>query len=136
MDRMDKKSNFGAKLRNLRVYRRMTTQELADKAGMSQSYISKLEGGYHPNPNAGVVKKLAAALDVSPGQLLYDAAYIPNEVIENLPQDLQEWLASKTDEKIPYIQLIRAAYENKIPIKSVEKAVNLLRDVMEDDKKR
>lgn len=45
-------------------------ETLADKAGISRGYISKLERGYTKNPGIEIIKSLAKALGVSTEYLL------------------------------------------------------------------
>ncbi len=56
---------LSAKLRSLRKELGLTGKTLAQRAGMSQSKISKIETGRLP-PSPGDVGRLAAALDTSP----------------------------------------------------------------------
>ena len=53
---------LGEKVKRLRGERRLTQQELADRAGVSQTIISRLEGKSRTNVNADVLKGLAKAL--------------------------------------------------------------------------
>ena len=48
---------------------RMNQQELADKAGLSRAYISRLERGLIPNPTITELGKLAEALGTTLGAL-------------------------------------------------------------------
>lgn len=66
---MDTKA-FG---RNVLISRRdlnMTQKELADRIGISQSYITKIERGRAKNMSVELVFDLATALSVSPAWLL------------------------------------------------------------------
>ena len=60
--------SLGDKVRFAREQLGLTTQMLADKAGISQPYISEIENG-NKNPSAKTIMKLAAALNV-PGEFL------------------------------------------------------------------
>ena len=53
---------LGEKVYRLRTERRFTQQELADRAGVSQTIISRLESKARTNVNADVLKGLAKAL--------------------------------------------------------------------------
>ena len=53
---------LGEKVQRLRMERRLTQQELADRAGVSQAIISRLESKSRHNVNADVLKGLAKAL--------------------------------------------------------------------------
>jgi transcriptional regulator with XRE-family HTH domain len=57
--------NFGQKLRQLRIEKGLTQQELAERLGYkTNSYISDVESG-HFIPSKEKLKKIARALDVS-----------------------------------------------------------------------
>jgi transcriptional regulator with XRE-family HTH domain len=53
---------LGEKVYQLRLRRKLTQQELADRAGVSQTIISRLESKSRHNVNADVLKGLAKAL--------------------------------------------------------------------------
>jgi transcriptional regulator with XRE-family HTH domain len=56
--------NFGRKLRQLRIQKGLTQQELAEKLGYkTNSYISDVESG-HFIPSRDKLKRIAKALDV------------------------------------------------------------------------
>ncbi|OGH15916.1 MAG: transcriptional regulator [Candidatus Levybacteria bacterium RIFCSPHIGHO2_01_FULL_40_58] len=65
----DIRTKFGRNLRKLRDERKLTQEELADKAGMHFTYIGQIERGLR-NPSLVNLHKLAKALKVSAGQLL------------------------------------------------------------------
>jgi len=56
-------------LKKLRAARGMTQEALAEKAGISRTYIARLELGQQ-DPTLGTLEKLAKALKVKPGKLL------------------------------------------------------------------
>lgn len=64
----DIKKEFGKQLRKLRQERKITQEELADRAGMHFTYIGQIERGVR-NPSLINLHKLAKALKVSAGQL-------------------------------------------------------------------
>lgn len=59
------------KLKHYRVMRNWSQSRLAEKSGVSQTYISELEAG-KKQPTIPIVKKLAAALGVTRSELLDD----------------------------------------------------------------
>lgn len=62
--RMDLKRLVGRNVRRLRRDRRLTQEQLADKCGHSQQYISELERG-EQNATLISVAEIALALEVS-----------------------------------------------------------------------
>jgi transcriptional regulator with XRE-family HTH domain len=60
---------FGAVLRELRLQKHLTQDELAEKARTERSHISALERA-EKAPSLNTVFTIAAALDVSPGHLV------------------------------------------------------------------
>jgi transcriptional regulator with XRE-family HTH domain len=59
---------FGLRLKELRVARGMTQEELADHTGFFRTYMSRLETGA-ANPTFDALLVLATALNVAPGAL-------------------------------------------------------------------
>ena len=62
---------IGEKLREVRTRRLLTQDELADKAGVSQSTIANIERD-NAEPQFRTIRKLAKALDIDPTKLLGD----------------------------------------------------------------
>jgi transcriptional regulator with XRE-family HTH domain len=60
---------FGRRLREVRVTRGMTHVQLAERAGVTLSYITRLENGLSA-PGIDLVAKLAAALGTTVADLL------------------------------------------------------------------
>lgn len=60
---------LGDRLRELRRARKMSQVELAVRAALSQSYISRLEKGVLVNPATDVVRRLAEVLDIDVARL-------------------------------------------------------------------
>ncbi len=69
MDMNDIRIKFGKHLRRIREDKKLTQEELADRAGMHFTYIGQIERGLR-NPSLINLHKLAKALKVSAGQLL------------------------------------------------------------------
>lgn len=66
---------MGSRVKELRQQQRMTQVDLAKKAGISPSYISKLEADRYRRPSAEVLLKLASALNVAVEELYRAAGY-------------------------------------------------------------
>jgi len=65
----DIRGKFVKHLRSIRLEKKLTQEELADKAGMHFTYIGQIERGKR-NPSLVNLERLAKALKVSAGQLL------------------------------------------------------------------
>jgi len=76
--------SFGTALREKRRAASLTQRELADRAGVDFSYISKLENDRLPPPAADTVVKLAALLGCSAEELLALTGKLPSQVQERL----------------------------------------------------
>ena len=81
---------FGQLLRDLRLQREWTLQELARESRMTATYISLLERGLNL-PSLTAVINLAFALGVDPGELVRHVAagrrHSPPAVLPPLPND-------------------------------------------------
>ncbi len=60
---------LGQYIRSLRKRNRLRQKELADKAGLSTSYLCEIENG-RTNPSLKTLMKIARALNVSCSELL------------------------------------------------------------------
>jgi transcriptional regulator with XRE-family HTH domain len=61
--------NLGSNLRTARKNRQWTQEDLAERSGVHAGEISRMEAGKR-DPQVSTVEKLAAALEIPPGQLL------------------------------------------------------------------
>jgi transcriptional regulator with XRE-family HTH domain len=61
---------IGLRLKRQRERRRFTQTELAERSGVKQSLISRIEGGSRENPTADVLKGLAKALGCTTDYLI------------------------------------------------------------------
>jgi transcriptional regulator with XRE-family HTH domain len=60
----------GSRIKRFRIEKEMAPSELADKAGVSRSYISSLESGLERKPSAALLYEIASALGVPMSDLL------------------------------------------------------------------
>jgi transcriptional regulator with XRE-family HTH domain len=60
---------IGMRVKEYRERRRLTQEALAERAGISRTYLARLETGKH-DPTANVLKKLAKALGIKVGRLI------------------------------------------------------------------
>jgi len=68
--------NMGKVLKRRRAVVPLTLQELGRAAGVSSSYLGRIERGER-FPSAMVLRKIAAPLDLSESELLTLAGYLP-----------------------------------------------------------
>lgn len=66
---MDLLTKFAANVRRLRSKKKLSQKALADKVGISVSYVSMLERGQR-SPPLETIEKMAKALGVAPAALL------------------------------------------------------------------
>lgn len=73
---------IGDEIRRLRRVRRMTLAALAGQAGLSKSYLSKIENGHKTPERRQTIRAIADALQVSVGDLT-GAAYLADRSAQN-----------------------------------------------------
>jgi transcriptional regulator with XRE-family HTH domain len=66
---MDAKERIGLNLQRLRRAHKLSQEELADIAGLHQTYVSGIERGIR-NPTITVIYRIADALGVEPEELV------------------------------------------------------------------
>ena len=66
---MDHCKRFGAAIRNLRLRRGWSQEDLAEVSGLHRTYISGVERGVR-NPTLSIIIQIANALKVAPSALL------------------------------------------------------------------
>jgi transcriptional regulator with XRE-family HTH domain len=69
MDPRDLRQAFAANLRRLRHAKGISQEDLAYRAGINRSYMSKLEKGAS-YPGLEIIAKLATVLEVEPAELI------------------------------------------------------------------
>jgi transcriptional regulator with XRE-family HTH domain len=72
--------DVGERLRKTRLRRRMTLRQVAERAGLTQSYISQLERG-RVNGSIGSLQRIAAALGTTMAELFEQADSSPVRVV-------------------------------------------------------
>jgi transcriptional regulator with XRE-family HTH domain len=60
---------IGDRLKDLRIQRALTQQELADKAGVGKNTVNRIERN-DTEPHMSTLRKLAEALNVDPAKLV------------------------------------------------------------------
>ncbi len=101
--------SLGDKVRYAREQLGLTTQILAERAGVSQPYISEIENG-NKNPSAKTIMKLAAALNV-PGEFL-----LRNDVKTLAEMDIEAAVKNKIDSSkyFPYFVTVDRAIASEV----------------------
>ena len=119
---------LGRKLRDMRLQRKWTLNELSVRADLSISHISSLERGTRTKPSMTVVKKLANALEV-PIHYLHDDYLGDQElyseadrILSRFAPDTQAFLL--TEESIPYVLLAKKLYDLGDNERGIIKALN------------
>ncbi|NMB41838.1 MAG: helix-turn-helix domain-containing protein [Firmicutes bacterium] len=74
--------SFGKYLKQLRLKKGLTLKELAGLAGLSPSYLSRIERGKRNIPNARFLNRLAPHLDISPQEIMIAAGYLNKKADE------------------------------------------------------
>ena len=72
---------LGRKIRDLRLRRGLTVQQLAEASGLSKGFISQVENG-HVNPSIGVVTRLAGGVGMPLSALF--SAEAPETLVDDL----------------------------------------------------
>ena len=101
--------SLGDKVRFAREQLGLTMQMLADRAGLSQPYISEIENG-NKNPSAKTIMKLAASLNV-PGEFL-----LRNDVKTLAEMDIESAVKNKIDSSkyFPYFVTVDHAISSGV----------------------
>lgn len=81
---------IGETLRLLRIFNDYTMTEMAQKIGLSQSYLSELESG-KKKPSLEIIEKYANAFEMKPSTLLLFSESLEKDEIEN--QDKKQRVA-------------------------------------------
>lgn len=122
--------NIGSEVRRLRKYRNMTQDQLAGLAGISKSYLSKIENGVATPERRKLIRDLADALRVSVGDLT-GAGYLTDRSLQNATgaiPDIRLALASTSlDGAGPFTTPARTMAELGPEVERVAEARQLLR---------
>lgn len=79
---------FGEYFRSLRREHNFTQRELADKIGVSYTYISKIENDAFPPPSRETLEKIAKVYKLeNANDLLIEAKIIPEDIKEAIRND-------------------------------------------------
>lgn len=62
--------NLGTRIKKIRESKHMSINELANKSGLSDSYLGRLENGQRRDPSISTVIKMADALNISVEEII------------------------------------------------------------------
>lgn len=90
---------IGDRIRTIRVQKRMTLSNLAEKANVTKSYLSNIERNISNNPTIEFIEKVALALNMKPESLL---GWEKDEVssLENSFSYVKKYLLTMDDEQL------------------------------------
>lgn len=113
--------SLGDKVRYAREQLGLTTQILAERAGVSQPYISEIENK-NKNPSAKAIMRLAAALSVPAEFLLRDDVKTLSEM------EIESAVKSKIDSSkyFPYFVTVDQAIEAGVTPDEIAEAIQFI----------
>lgn len=101
-------NRLGENIKRFREARNLTLQELADKVGISVSYLNRLENSERKSPSLSLLVKLREIFDITVDSLLFDDDRVKDNGVKDILQDmgLSTKEAAKLEEIINFIILI------------------------------
>jgi transcriptional regulator with XRE-family HTH domain len=111
----DGKLELGERLRAIRVLRRLTLREVADAAGVSESFVSQLERG-RSNASVATLQRLAAALGIEISDLFAGEREAGPRVLRRRERQQLEWghlgrKALLTPKPFHSLEVVAAAFD-------------------------
>lgn len=98
---------LASRLKAIRVARGWTQEEAADRAGLSQAYLSQLEVSEVTNPTIDVVLHLANAYYVDPLQLIGWNPWYPEQLDPELRRTLESLTTKQQRRLLAAIKALR-----------------------------
>ena len=96
---MNENTKFGQFISDLRIRHSMKSQDLAERVGISQAYLSQLEHGVRLNPDPAVIMKISQVLDLTDNEAAELFDMYAKETGQLAP-DIAEYIkSSKTVQK-------------------------------------
>jgi len=129
---------FGSTLRLLRIDAGISLRGLAQKVGVSSTYLSRVENGLDPVPTPDRLSKIAEVLDVSP-TLLLDLAHQVGSVVTNYLERVPTANAlfvdiARRDLGSADIARLRAYLDREFPLRAPAGAPVSLRELLTLDR--
>ena len=102
---------FGQRLRELRKAKGLTQRELADRVGLSFTYLSKIENGAMQPPRGKAITDLANALDADPDELFGLAKKVPSQFLEHINPEVIKLIRALQDRNEQPISALMRLYQ-------------------------
>ena len=88
---------IGQRIQKYRIRQNLTQEQVAERAGISQKHLSRIEQGYH-NPRFDMIIQLAAALNIPTDALARDLSEDDIYVfLESIKPDIQKLTAKQRE---------------------------------------
>lgn len=87
-------SLIGEKIKQLRLEKRMSISELAEKAGVAKSYLSSIERNLQSNPSIQFIEKISNVLGVTVNEIILENNNDDADLDEEWMQIVQEAMKS------------------------------------------
>ena len=105
---------LGALIRTRRTQAELTLRELADRANVSNPYLSQIERGLH-EPSVRVLKAIAGALNLSAESLLIQAGVLDGDESDGGPPSVEDAvntdLRLSPDQRVALLSVYRSFVE-------------------------
>ena len=85
--------DIGTKIKNARIAKGMTQEELGKILGVQKSAIAKYESGRVVNIKRSTLKKISDVLDIRPTELIYEVSQevkVQNDILSDIILTLRE----------------------------------------------
>lgn len=113
----------GEKIRNARLNKKMTQEELGNAIGVQKSAIAKYEKGRVVNIKRSTLKKLSDVLGIAPSELIFDE-YIKEEQKKN---DIQADIILRMRSDTDFMSAVENLYNlDKDKLQSINQMLNTL----------
>jgi len=113
--------SIGKKIKHLLSLREMSQADLVRQTAISKATISDLINDKQKNTSLELIRRIAAALRVSPLYFMDENAVTPFEAIPNLPQEIRQFILN--EENMDYLVLAHKIKTMDLPAEAVEKII-------------
>lgn len=115
--------NIGDKIKNARLSKGMTQEELGKALGVQKSAIAKYEKGRVVNIKRSTLKKLSDILGIAPSELIFEA-YLEEEQKKN---DIQADIILKMRTDATFMSAVEKLYKlDQDKLQSIDQMLNTL----------